>query len=190
MPFSFPFSILKILFLHKKILSNHRIYYHCQGRIIYPRSAVPPCFMFSHTLLNTIIFLTTNVSLYVVEYSAFAFDYALSSPFNKLPQSGSHLSGISVMHISYCYLCFNGFTTIYLAKLYFQHFICQAIYLTAHQNLLNTVSFPVLSYLLDVPKNHAFHKKLLFLLHTSDKTSSLYPVPSCFQPVPSKRSES
>lgn len=146
--------------------------------------------MVFHTLLNTIIFLTTNVSLHVVEYSAFAFDYALSSPFNKLPQSGSHLSELSVMHISYCYLCFNGFTTINLAKLYFQHFICQAIYLSVHQNLLNIVSFPVLSNLLDVPKNHAFHKKLLSLLHTSDKTSSLYLVLLCFQPVPSKRSKS
>ena len=46
--------------------------------------AVPPCFMVSHTLWNTIIFLTTNVSPHVVEYSAVAFDYALHSPFNEL----------------------------------------------------------------------------------------------------------
>lgn len=64
---------------------------------------VPRCHLVlgfdSYSRRNTIIFPATDVCLYVAEYSAVAFDCALSGPFNELRSTGSQHSGSLYVHV-------------------------------------------------------------------------------------------
>ena len=53
----------------------------------------------SYSRRNTIIFPATDVCLHVAEYSAVAFDCALSGPFNELRSAGSQHSGSLYVHV-------------------------------------------------------------------------------------------
>ena len=52
----------------------------------------------SYSRRNTNIFPATDVCLHVAEYSASAFDCALSGPFNALRPTGSQLPGSLYVH--------------------------------------------------------------------------------------------
>lgn len=61
-----------------------------------------------YTLQDTIISLTINAGLHVIEYSALAFDYALSGPFNKPFNTPIPASEALCKFVSYFYLRLNG----------------------------------------------------------------------------------
>ena len=61
-----------------------------------------------YSLQDTIISLTINAGLHVIEYSACAFDYALSGPFNKPFNASIPAPEALCKCVSYFYLRFNG----------------------------------------------------------------------------------
>ena len=78
-----------------------------------------------YALQDTIISPATNAGPRVTEYSAFAFDCALSGPFNKPFTALFPATRALCEFVSCFYLRFNGLVIQLLSPLYQNNFVCQ-----------------------------------------------------------------